>query len=472
MGNPLKPSPDGDLFFKTATELGKMLRARKISSVELTQTFLDRLKNLGPRYNALAELTPDLAMKQARRADRLLRGRRAPLPLLGIPYGAKDLLATKGIPTRWGSPPHRDQMFEYDATVVSKLRTAGAVLIAKIAMVELAGGGGYEYASASLHGPGLNPWNVAHWSGGSSSGSGSTVAAGLLPYALGSETWGSIVTPASYCGITGLRPTWGLVSRYGAMELSWSMDKVGPMARSAEDCGLVLQAIAGGDSNDLTTAGRGFRFNRRLTRGRFRLGILPADFSDLPDIGKAFDDAVRVLRKSGMRVARVDLPDHPYDEVGRAILNGEMAAAHAEFIKSDRWSQLVDAGQKDGLRKALELPASEYVRAEQRRAQIKRDVLGLFERFDVLVSPSLMTEAVTLDTNLKTLVRRRGGYSVLGALCGVPALSLPMGFGRQGLPLGLTFTGNLFAEHTLLQLGMIFQRETDWHTRRPPAVAA
>jgi aspartyl-tRNA(Asn)/glutamyl-tRNA(Gln) amidotransferase subunit A len=149
-----------------------------------------------------------------------------------------------------------------------------------------------------------------------------------------------------------------------------------------------------------------------------------------------------------------------------------MAAAHAEFIKSDRWSQLVDTGQKDGLRKALELPASEYVRAEQRRAQIKRDVLGLFEQFDALVSPSLMTEAVTLDTNLKTLFRRRGGYSVLGALCGVPALSLPMGFGRQGLPLGLTFTGNLFAEHTLLRLGMIFQRETDWHTRRPPAVTA
>ena len=463
---------DGDLFFKTVVELGRMLRTRKTSSVELTQLFLERLQRHGPTYNALAELTPDLALKQARRADRMLRGRGTPSPLLGIPYGAKDLLATSGIPTRWGSPPHRDQMFDYDATVVSKLEAAGAVLIAKIAMVELAGGGGYEYASASLHGPGLNPWNVAHWSGGSSSGSGSTVAAGLVPYALGSETWGSIVTPASYCGITGLRPTWGLVSRYGAMELSWSMDKVGPMARSAEDCGLVLQAIAGGDSKDLTTAGRGFRFNRRLARGRFRLGILPADFTDLSDIEKAFDDAVRVLRKSGMRVARVALPDHPYEEIGRAILDGEMAAAHAEFIKSDRWSELVDAGQRDGLKKALDLPASDYVRSEQKRAEIKRDILGLFERFDALISPSLMTEAVTLDTNLKTLFRRRGGYSVLGALCGVPALSLPMGFGRQGLPLGLTFTGNLFAEQTLLQLGMIFQRATDWHTRRPPAVTS
>jgi aspartyl-tRNA(Asn)/glutamyl-tRNA(Gln) amidotransferase subunit A len=345
------------------------------------------------------------------------------------------------------------------------------VLIGKLAMVELAGGGGYEYASASLHGPGLNPWNVGHWSGGSSSGSGSAVAAGLVPYALGSETWGSIVTPSSYCGITGLRPTWGLVSRHGAMELSWSMDKIGPMARSVEDCGLVLQAIAGADPNDLSTSKPGFRFSTRISRRNFRLGILPADFSDAPEIEKAFEDAVRVLRKAGMRVSRADLPEHPFDETARTILNGEMAAAHAEFIKSDRLNELVDTGQKGGLRKALELPASEYVRAQQRRLQFRNDVLGLFERFDALVSPSLMTEAVTLDTNLQALFRRRGGYSVLGALCGVPALSMPMGFGRQGLPLGVSITGNLFDESTLLQIGMIFQRETDWHERRPPAVA-
>lgn len=457
-----------DLSFKTAAELGILLRTRKTSSVELTQLFLDRLQRHAPTYNALAELTPDLAMAQARRADRWLRARGKTSPLLGIPYGAKDLLATKGISTRWGSPPHRDQVFDYDATVVRKLQDAGAVLVAKIAMVELAGGGGYEYASASLHGSGLNPWNLGRWSGGSSSGSGSAVAAGLVPYALGSETWGSIVTPSSYCGVTGLRPTWGLVSRYGAMELSWSMDKIGPMARSAEDCGLVLEAIAGGDPLDLVSAGRGFKFDRRIARRRFRLGVLPADFTDLPDIEKAFEGAVRVLRRAGMSTARAALPDHPYDEVARTILNGEIAAAHAEFIKSDRWGELVDAGQKDGLRKALELPASDYVRAEQRRAQIRREALALFDRFDALISPSLMTEAVTLDTNLKTLFRRRGGYSVLGALCGLPALSVPMGFGRQGLPLGLTFTGNLFAEQTLLQLGMIFQRETDWHTRRPP----
>lgn len=456
-----------NLFFKTATELGRMLRARKISSVELTQLFLERLKDLGPKYNALAELTPDIAMEQARRADRAIRRGEVTSPL-GVPYGAKDLLATKNIPTRWGAPPYRDQVFDYNATVIRKLDDAGAVLIGKLAMVELAGGGGYEYASASLHGPGLNPWNVQHWSGGSSSGSGSAVAAGLVPFALGSETWGSIITPSCYCGITGLRPTWGLVSRYGAMELSWSMDKVGPMARSAEDCGWVLQAIGGKDANDLTTTGSQFTFNPRSSHKKFRLGVLPADFSDAPEIEKAFEDALRALRKAGMKILRADLPEHPYEETARTLLNGEMAAAHAEFIKSDKFNELVDAGQKDGLKKALELTAVDYVRAQYKRMQIKSDILRLFEKFDALVSPSLMIEAVTLDTNLKTAFRKRGGYSVLGALCGVPALTMPMGFGRQGLPLGISITGNLFDENTLLQIGMVYQRETDWHRRRPP----
>jgi aspartyl-tRNA(Asn)/glutamyl-tRNA(Gln) amidotransferase subunit A len=461
---------DTDLVFSTLSELSKLLRARKISSVELAQLLLDRLGSLGPSYNALATLTPEIALAQARRADRLFRRGVSGSPLQGVPYGAKDLVATKGTPTRWGSPPHRDQIFDYDATVVRKLADAGAVLVGKLAMVELAGGGGYEYAAASLHGPGLNPWNVRHWSGGSSSGSGSAVAAGLVPYAFGSETLGSIVTPSAFCGVTGLRPTWGLVSRHGAMELSWSMDKIGPMARSAEDCGWVLEVIAGTDPNDLTTANHSFAFNPRTSRKRFRLGILPADFSDAPELERAFEEAVRVLRKAGMRVSTATLPDHPFVEIARTILNGEVAAVHGEFIRSEKLNDLVDAGQKDGLKASLTLAAADYVLAQQRRLQIKPAVLRLFERFDALISPSVMTEAVTLETNLKTMARKRGSYSALGALFGVPALSLPMGFGRQGLPLGMAITGNLFDEPTILQIGMIFQRETDWHRRRPRPV--
>ncbi|MDR7419252.1 MAG: amidase [Armatimonadota bacterium] len=461
-------APRDDLGFRSITELGRLLRARELSSVELTRHILDRLAALGPTYNALAELTPDLALAQARRADRLFRQGRVLGPLQGIPYGAKDLLATKGIPTRWGSPAHHHQIFDYDATVVRRLADAGAVLAGKLAMVELAGGGHYEYPTASLHGPGLNPWNLAHWSGGSSSGSGSAVAAGLVPYALGSETWGSIITPSSFCGITGHRPTWGLVSRYGAMELAWSMDKVGPMAHTAEDCGLVLQAIAGPDGHDITAAGPEFTFARRAARPGLRLGVLPADFTGAPELEKAFVEAVRVLRRAGLRVAPAALPDLPYEPTARTLLNGEMAAAHAEFIKSAAVDELVDAGQIAGLKASLDLRASDYARAQRARVQITHEVLTLFERFDALISPSLMNEAVTVETNLKAMPRPKGNYSVLGALCGLPALSVPMGFGTRGLPLGLAITGNLFDDATVLQIGMLFQRETDWHRRRPP----
>jgi aspartyl-tRNA(Asn)/glutamyl-tRNA(Gln) amidotransferase subunit A len=457
--------------FQSIADLARLLRTRRLSSVELTRLVLDRLERLGPMYNALAELTPDLALAQARRADRLFRRGKIASALQGVPYGAKDLLATAGIPTRWGSPAHRAQVFDYDATVIRRLASAGAVLAGKLAMVELAGGGGYEYASASASGPGLNPWNRGRWAGGSSSGSGSAVAAGLVPYALGSETWGSIVTPSAYCGITGLRPTWGLVSRHGAMELAWSMDKIGPMARSAEDCGWVLEALAGGDPRDATTVGRGFRFEPRLRRRSLRLGVLPSDFSRAPQTEPVLDEAVRALRRAGMRIARAPLPDHPYEAIARTILNGEIAAAHAEFIRSRRLAMLVDAAQQRGLRATLAVPASNLVRAEQRRLEVRRDVSRLFETFDVLIAPTLLVEATTLRTNFRASRRWRGGYAVLGALCGLPALSVPMGFGPHGLPLGLSFTGRPFDEATLLHLGMIFQRETDWHRRRPPGAA-
>lgn len=458
---------DSSLAFAGATELSKLLRRKAVSSLELTRLFLERLETLGPMYNALAELTPELALAQARKADRALAKGTAASPLTGIPYGAKDLLATKGIPTRWGAPPYKDQVPDYDATVVTRLREAGAVLAAKLAMVELAGGGGYAHASASLHGPGLNPWNLKHWAGGSSSGSGSAVAAGLVPFALGSETWGSIVTPAAYCGITGLRPTWGLVSRYGAMELAWSMDKVGPMAHSAEDCGWVLQAIAGFDLKDNTTLETDFQFKPRVSRRAFRLGVLPSDFSDSPATEKAFNDALRVLRGAGMKLTRTELPKHEYEAFTRTMLNAEMAAAHKALIESGRVDELVDGPQVQGLKDSLKVPAADYVLAQQKQIAGSLDLLRLFEKFDALIAPTLLIEATTLDTNLRTTSKRRGGYSVLGATSGVPCLTVPMGFGPQGLPLGLSITGNLFDEQTILEIGMAFQRETDWHKMHP-----
>ena len=229
-----------DLFFATIPELNARLKSKEISAEELARAFVERLQQFGPRYNALALLLPQEAIRKAREVDKEIKRDRFRGPLQGIPYGVKDLLSYAGQPTTWGAKPYAGQVFDYNATVIDKLDGVGAVITGKLSTVELAGGGGYRYASASLTGPGLNPWDRSRWSGGSSSGPAAAVAAGLVPFAIGSETSGSIVTPASFCGVTALRPTYGLVSRHGAMALSWTLDKLGPFARSAEDCGLIL----------------------------------------------------------------------------------------------------------------------------------------------------------------------------------------------------------------------------------------
>src|SRR5215471_15564507 len=239
-----------DVLFLPITELGKRVRARQLSPVELTQSYLKRSGELGPRLNAYVTLTADLALEQAHQAEKEIAAGKYRGPLHGIPYAAKDLLAAKGYPTTWGAKPFAEQSFDYDATVIEKLRDAGAILLGKAAMIELAGGMGYRFASASASGPAKNPWNEGCWTCGSSSGSGAIVAASLAPFAIGTETWGSIICPSSYCGVTGLRPTFGRVSRYGAMALAYSQDKIGPMGRTADDCGMVLSVIAGHDPLD------------------------------------------------------------------------------------------------------------------------------------------------------------------------------------------------------------------------------
>jgi aspartyl-tRNA(Asn)/glutamyl-tRNA(Gln) amidotransferase subunit A len=264
-----------ELTWLTLPELGRLLRARKVSAVELAAHFLDRLERLGPVYNAVVTVLREPALAEARQRDADLAAGKDRGPLHGIPYGAKDLLAAEGAPTTWGAQPYRDQMLQGDGTVVRRLRKAGAVLCAKLAMVELAGGMGYNQAFASFTGPGRSPWDPTRWSGGSSSGSGSAVGAGLVPFAIGSETWGSIQYPAAFCGVTGLRPTYGRVSRHGAMALSWTMDKLGPLARTAEDCGAVLAAIAGPDGADPSSLPHRFGSSAGArSRKRYRVGVL------------------------------------------------------------------------------------------------------------------------------------------------------------------------------------------------------
>lgn len=471
-----------EVFFATATELSQRLRDKEFTAVELTRAFCERIEKLGPRYNAVALLLRDEALRKAREADDEIRRGRLRGVLQGLPFGAKDLLSVKGKPTTWGARPYAGQVFDYDATVLRKLDRARAVLVAKLAMVELAGGGGYRYASASLTGPGLNPWDRTRWSGGSSSGSGAAVAAGLVPFALASETWGSILTPSAYCGVTGLRPTYGLVSRYGAMALSWTMDKIGPMCRSAEDCGHVLRVISGGDSNDPGSAGKSFYYAPQFARkfSEMRVGHAPVDIEEWAEESArpAFRQALEVIRGLGVKMVEVELPDLPYGLVAGTIISAEGSAVFEPLIKSGKVEELADRKQIAGLKAGLEIAAKDYFKAMRIRRMVMEEMRKLLAQVDVLVSPSRFGPATRISEPLDRPSRpkpepKRRGLRDLGAagnLAGLPALSLPCGF-AEGLPVAIQLVGRPFSENNLLALGKAFQEQTDWHRRRPPVGA-
>jgi aspartyl-tRNA(Asn)/glutamyl-tRNA(Gln) amidotransferase subunit A len=454
-----------------------------VSAVELAEETCDRLARIGPRYNAVATVTRQRALAEAKRADAAL-GRRERRPLLGIPYGAKDLLAAKGAPTTWGAPPYRDQVIDLDATAVAKLRRAGAVLAAKLAMVELAGGGGYRYPSASLQGPGRNPWNVERWSGGSSSGSGSAVGGGLVAYALGSETSGSIGTPSAYCGVTGLRPTYGLVSRYGAMALSWTLDKIGPMARSADDCAVVLEAIAGPDAADRTASGR--RFKPLETRAaaaavrRARVAFADEDIEDhaSPEAKRALERGVAEFRKIVPRFARAALPALPFGPLVSTVYAAEGSTIFAELIEGERFEELVDTRQKAGLRASLDIRARDYLQAMRLRVIVSAAFAEIFEDADVMLSVGRTITATPITQALDSpgmtasnpqASKRPGntGLIAAGNLAGLPAIFFPCGFGSDGMPVGLQLVGPPFSEPLLVALAAAYQRATDHHTKRP-----
>ena len=320
-----------EFAFLSVVELGRLLRQKKTSATELATYCLDRLERLGPRLNAVVTVSRERALAEAAEADREIRRGKWRGALHGIPYGVKDLLAAKGYPTTWGAEPYRQQKFDSDATVVERLGAAGAVLVGKLAMVELAGGMGYNQANASFTGPGRTPWNPEYWSGGSSSGPGAAVAAGLVPFTIGSETSGSILTPAAYCGVTGLRPTYGLVSRHGAMALAWTMDKLGPLGRSAEDCAIVLAAIAGRDAKDPSSVARGFQVpSAPNAKQRFRVAIPKGADKDIqPEVAANFRAALKVLADRIDVVEGVELPDLPYGAVAGMIIAAEGACAFA-----------------------------------------------------------------------------------------------------------------------------------------------
>lgn len=462
-----------EIFFYSVRELSQMIRARKISPVELAELYLARLERIGPQLGAVVTITRELALAEARAAEReIMRGRYRG-PLHGIPYGAKDLLATKGIPTTWGAAPYKEQIFDYDATVIKRLRRAGAVLAAKLAMVELAGGMGYNSADASFTGPGRTPWNTDYWSGGSSSGSGAAVAAGLVPFAIGSETSGSILTPAAFCGVSGLRPTYGLVSRYGAMALCWTLDKLGPMCRTADDCGLVLAAISGKDPNDPTTIGRKFTYRgQALPERRLKLGAIKGSTEKVqPEVRRNFEAALEVLGKFADIEPEVEMPDLPYGQVVGIIVGAEGASAFLDLIERGRLAELRNQRDRIGGYAGTAISAVDYLQAMRVRKLIRKALDELLAKYDALVAPTRATVAYPIGVEFeKAYPGMGGGPAVIpaGNAAGLPAISIPNGFGQAGLPTAIQFMGRAMSEATLIAIANAYQQATDWHKRRPP----
>ena len=445
----IMPADRNELAFASLGQLSALLRGRKITSTELTQLYLDRLKAYGLALECVVTLTEELALAQAARADREIAAGRYRGPLHGIPWGAKDLLATKGIRTTWGAAPYKDRVLDEDATVVKKLEEAGAVLVAKLTLGELAWG------DVWFNGRTRNPWNLEQGSSGSSAGPAAAVAAGLVGFALGSETWGSIISPSTRCGTTGLRPTFGRVSRSGAMALSWSMDKIGPICRSAEDCALVLEAIGGPDGQDLTVVDVPFDWNPDLAPKSLRVGFYEKAFEKEKNAKAKQNDlgVLDVLRSLGVSLVPIDMPTLPIEPLS-IILNAEAAAAFDDLTRGNADDLLVRQERKawpNVFRQARFIPAVEYIQANRIRTLLMRDLAQRMRDLDVFVTPSF-----------------GGDVLLLTNLTGHPAVSVPDGFDDKGAPTSISFIGNLYEEGKMLRLAQAFQEATDFHLQHPP----
>src|SRR5271163_607348 len=382
--------PAEEIFYLPLSDLAKRIETKKLSPVELTQLYLDRSTKFGPRLNAYALLTPDSALEQAKVAEKEIQHGHYRGPLHGIPYAAKDLLAVKDLPTTWGAKPYADQVFQYDATVIEHLTRVGAILIGKAAMIELAGGMGYRFASASLQGPAKNPWNTNCWTCGSSSGSGAIVAAGLAAFAIGTETWGSIICPSAFCGVSGFRPTYGRVSRYGAMALSFSMDKIGPLARSAEDCTRIFAAIAGHDFLDRSTLSidkAAFTYSPAsdLKPRALRVGWLTNAWQEKafdPSVAKVIDTVHKLLPHHFSSVKSAALPEGPWEEAANVILSCEAGSSFGDLIRSGQVGQLTDPLAKIGGYPNLTIGGSDYTSALRIREILQEKMADFFDNFD------------------------------------------------------------------------------------------
>lgn len=437
---------DEELAFASVGELGVLLRQRRVTSEQLTRLALARLQRYGPGLHCVVTLLEARALAQARTADRELASGRDRGPLHGIPYGAKDLLAVKGFPTTWGATPYTNQMFDTDATVIQRLDEAGAVLVAKLSLGELAMG------DIWFGGKTRNPWNPAQGSSGSSAGSASAVAAGLVPFALGSETLGSIVSPSTVCGTTGLRPTFGRVSRAGAMTLSWSCDKIGPIARTAEDCARVFDVLRGRDPLDPTTRDAPFNYDAARPLKDIRIGVLRADIES-GTLNRTNNQAtLDRLVALGARCETVRIPDFPMDPL-MAIIHVEAAAAFDSLTRSgedDRLAQQGPGSWPNIFRAARLIPAVEYLQANRMRTALIEAVNQALKDVDVLVAPAWEGNALFWSN-----------------FTGHPCVVVPNGIKTGSNPASITFLGKLYGEAAALEVANAYQSATTFHRQRP-----
>ena len=444
-----RPSRLEEVAFWPVTDLAELIRTRQVSSVELTRMYLDRLVRFGPQLEAVVTLTEELALQQAQRADAELARGVYRGPLHGVPWGAKDLLAEDQYRTTWGAKPYEEQVVPYDATVVRRLEDAGAVLIAKLTLGALAMG------DVWFGGRTRNPWDLEQGSSGSSAGSASATVAGLVAFGIGSETLGSIVSPSTRCGATGLRPTFGRVSRYGAMALSWSMDKLGPLCRSVEDCALVFETIHGPDGLDPTVRDVPFDWDATLPISSLRVGYYQSAFEAEHRESEFDDRALAALRQMGVDLIPVELPTGiPVDAI-RFVLSAEAAASFDELTRSHRDDLLVrqDRGAwPNSFRQSRMIPAVEYIQANRARTILMNDMDAVMDAVDVFVTPSY-GGTVLLTTNLT----------------GHPAITVPNGFRENGTPVSISFIGKLYGEAELLAAAKAYQDATGFHLQHPAA---
>lgn len=444
------PANKDDLAFMSIAELASLIKSRKITSVELTRFFLDRLKKYGDTLQCVISLTEDSALAQARQMDAEISSGLWRGLLHGIPYGLKDLFAVKGSRTTWGARPYREQIIETDSYVYAKLKASGAVLIAKLTTGALAMGD-YWFGGRTK-----NPWNLLAGSSGSSSGSAAATVAGLVPFAIGTETYGSLISPATVCGATTLRPTFGSISRSGAMALSWSLDKPGPLCRSARDGAIVFYYLQGTDGQDASAVNRSFSYTRGGNLSALRIGYAANYFrKDTMGNEQRFLD---ILTAAGATLTPVNFPDsgvYPFDLIG-LIIGSEAAAAFDPFTRSG----LDDEMDRQGIgewpnyfRSSRFIPAAEYINANRHRYQLMEKMNAFMRQFDVIICPSWA-----------------GNQLAITNLTGHPAVSVPTGFGKSGLPTGISLIGNLYDEATLLQVAEVFQDATPWNKMHPPFV--